>query len=47
MTDRVPPEEQGGDPPCWAEQFADEDGADREPGEPGGSATAEEVDPPG
>ena len=25
MTDAVPPEDQGGDPPCWAEQFADLD----------------------
>ena len=28
MTDEVPPEEQGGDPPCWAAQFADDEAAD-------------------
>ncbi len=25
MSEPVPEEEQGGDPPCWAVQFADED----------------------
>jgi hypothetical protein len=34
MTESVPPEEQGGDPPCWAAQFADDEGDD-EDGEDG------------
>jgi len=31
-----PEEEQGGDPPCWAAQFADEDGEDEEEAGPAG-----------
>ncbi len=27
MTEPVPDEEQGGDPPCWAAQFADDEDA--------------------
>ena len=25
MTDAMPAEDEGGDPPCWAAQFAEED----------------------
>jgi hypothetical protein len=35
MGDLVPPEEQGGDPPCWADQFAPaaEEPDEEEPGD--------------
>jgi hypothetical protein len=37
MSEPVPEEEQGGDPPCWAAQFADdEDGEADEEGDPAG-----------
>ena len=36
MSEPVPEEEQGGDPPCWAAQFADEDGDDEADGDPAG-----------
>ena len=41
MTEALPPEEEGGDPPCWAAQFAeldDEDVGD-EPDEGRGQST--------
>jgi hypothetical protein len=31
MSEGVPPEEQGGDPPCWAAQFDDSDEGDPDP----------------
>jgi hypothetical protein len=34
MSEEVPSEEQGGDPPCWAAQFADVEG-DEEDGDDG------------
>jgi len=34
MTEPVPEDEQGGDPPCWAAQFADAEEGDRPVDEP-------------
>jgi hypothetical protein len=36
VSELVPEEEQGGDPPCWAAQFADEEGEDEEEEGPAG-----------
>ena len=35
MSEPVPPEEQGGDPPCWAAQFAEDDDGDSDDGDEG------------
>lgn len=46
MSEPVPEEEQGGDPPCWAAQFADEEPDGDEGGDPAGQVPQKGPDSP-